>query len=305
MTAASHMSDTQAAESKTEHKLRRRRSLLLKAARALRGAPFTVWLGLAVIISYGLLGLFAPLLAPYQESQIVSAIAYAPWSAQNWLGGDQLGRDMLTRIIFGARNSVSIALMTALLAFALGAGCGILSAIFKGFFDLLLSRVFDILMSVPQLIFALILLSIFGSSTLNLVAIIAVLDSTRVYRVSRSAAMNIAAMDFVEVARLRGERFSWIMGREILPNILPTLLAEFGIRFNFIFLTTSSLSFLGLGIQPPTADWGSMVRENAALITYGDITPLLPAAAISLLTLAVNFVVDWLVQKSHAARDET
>jgi peptide/nickel transport system permease protein len=159
-------------------------------------------------------------------------------------------------------------------------------------------------MAIPQLIFALILLSIFGSSVKNLIIIIAVLDSTRVFRLARSVAMNVVVMDYVEAAKLRGEKLGWILFREVLPNIMPTMVAEFGLRFCFVFLTISALSFLGLGIQPPTADWGSMVRENATLITYGDITPLLPAGAIALLTVAVNFVVDWFLHKTSGLRDE-
>jgi peptide/nickel transport system permease protein len=164
--------------------------------------------------------------------------------------------------------------------------------------------VVDILMAIPQLIFALILLSIFGSSLINLILIIAVLDSTRVFRLTRAIAMNVVVLDFVEAARLQGEKLGWIMSREILPNILPPLVVEFGLRFCFVFLTISALSFLGLGIQPPTADWGSMVRENATLINYGDVTPLLPAGAIALLTVAVNFVVDWLLHKTSGLKDE-
>jgi peptide/nickel transport system permease protein len=159
-------------------------------------------------------------------------------------------------------------------------------------------------MAIPQLIFALVLLSIVGTSVVNLVLIIAVLDSTRVFRLSRAVAVNVAVMDFVEAARLQGEKLGWIMSREILPNILPPLVAEFGLRFCFVFLTVSALSFLGVGMQPPTADWGSMVRENATLITYGDITPLLPAGAIALLTVAVNFVVDWFLHKTSGLRNE-
>jgi peptide/nickel transport system permease protein len=148
------------------------------------------------------------------------------------------------------------------------------------------------------------LLSIFGPSVKNLVLIIAVLDSTRVFRLSRAVGMNVAVMDFVEAAKLRGERLAWIMRRELLPNIMPPMVAEFGLRFCFVFLTISALSFLGLGIQPPTADWGSMVRENATLINYGDVTPLLPAGAIALLTVAVNCVVDWFIHQTSGLRDE-
>jgi peptide/nickel transport system permease protein len=158
-------------------------------------------------------------------------------------------------------------------------------------------------MAIPQLIFALLLLTIFGTAIPILISVIAVLDSTRVYRLSRAVAMNIVVMDFVEVAKLRGEGLGWIIRAEILPNAAAPLVAEFGLRFCFVFLTISALSFLGLGIQPPTADWGSMVRDNATLITFGDITPLLPAAAIALLTVAVNFVVDWFLHKTSGLKE--
>jgi peptide/nickel transport system permease protein len=165
-------------------------------------------------------------------------------------------------------------------------------------------------MAIPSLIFALVLLSIFGSTVTNLIIIIAVLDSTRVFRLTRAVSINVVVMDYVEAARLRGEGLVWIMRREILPNILPPLIAEFGLRFCFVFLTIAALSFLGVGIQPPTADWGSMVRENASLIQFAQydlkagLTPLLPATAIALLTVAVNFVVDWFLHKTSGIRDE-
>jgi peptide/nickel transport system permease protein len=181
---------------------------------------------------------------------------------------------------------------------------GMLSALLGGWYDSIISRVVDILMAIPGLVFALLILTILGTSITTLVLVIAVLDSTRVYRITRAAAMNIAVMDFVEVARLRGEGLWWVVRKEILPNIMAPLLAEFGLRFCFVFLFIAALSFLGLGIQPPTADWGSMVRDNATLINYDDITPLLPAAAIAILTVAVNFVVDWLLHKSSGLRSD-
>jgi peptide/nickel transport system permease protein len=271
--------------------------------RALKTAPVTAWFGMLVIAAYLVLAIFAPLLAPYGQSVVV-ANQYEPWSQQFIFGTDQLGRDMLSRLIFGARNTIGIAVLTTCLSFVLGGMLGLLAAVLGGWTDQLLARMVDILMAIPQLIFALILLSIFGSSLINLILIIAVLDSTRVFRLTRAIAMNVVVLDFVEAARLQGEKLGWIMSREILPNILPPLVVEFGLRFCFVFLTISALSFLGLGIQPPTADWGSMVRENATLINYGDVTPLLPAGAIALLTVAVNFVVDWLLHKTSGLRDE-
>jgi peptide/nickel transport system permease protein len=273
------------------------------AWRALKRAPVSAWFGLVVITIYLIFAILAPLLAPYGESEIMAS-AYEPWGADHPLGTDQLGRDMASRLIYGARNTIGIAVMTTGLSFTIGGVLGLLAAILGGWTDQLLARAVDILMAIPQLIFALMLLSIFGSSVTNLILIIAVLDSTRVFRLTRAVAMNVVVLDFVEAARLQGERLGWIMTREVLPNILPPLVAEFGLRFCFVFLTISALSFLGLGIQPPTADWGSMVRENATLINYGDVTPLLPAGAIALLTVAVNFVVDWFLHKTSGLRDE-
>jgi len=282
--------------------LPRRRSRLQSLWRNLKSAPPTAWFGLLVVAAYIFIALFAPLIAPYREDQIVGD-QYAPWDDQFLLGTDQLGRDMLSRLIFGARNTIGIAVLTTALAFGIGGSLGMLAATLGSWTDQLLSRLVDILMAIPQLIFALVLLVIFGPSITNLILIIAVLDSTRVFRLTRATAMNVVVLDFVEAARLQGEKIGWIMGREILPNILPPLVAEFGLRFCFVFLTIAALSFLGLGIQPPTADWGSMVRENATLINYGDITPLLPAAAIALLTVAVNFVVDWFLHKISGLKE--
>jgi len=298
------MSMEQTAPSAPQRVVKARRTVAQNIWRTLKKAPYSAWFGMIVIALYIFVALFAPWIAPYGEAEIVSQVPFDVWSWTHWLGTDQLGRDMFTRLLYGARNTLGIALATTLLAFAIGGGLGIIASIFRGWIDQLLSRAVDTLMAIPQLIFALILLSIFGSSVQNLIIIIAVLDSTRVFRLARSVAMNVVVMDYVEAAKLRGEKLGWILFKEVLPNIMPTMIAEFGLRFCFVFLTISALSFLGLGIQPPTADWGSMVRENATLITYNDITPLIPAGAIALLTVAVNFVVDWFLHKTSGLRDE-
>lgn len=273
-------------------------SLLSQVARA----PLSAKFGLLIILLYVAVALLAPLLAPYGETQVVGE-GFAPWSGQFLLGTDNLGRDMFSRLVYGARNTLGIAFLTTTLAFLLGGLSGLIAAIKGGWVDQGLSRVVDILMAIPQLIFALLILSVVGTNATSLVLVIALLDSTRVFRLARAVAMSVVVQDFVEAARLRGEGLWWLVSREVLPNAAAPLIAEFGLRFCFVFLFISALSFLGLGIQPPTADWGSMVRDNAVLITFGDISPLLPALAVALITVSVNFVVDWMLHKSSGLKE--
>lgn len=265
-------------------------------------APLSAKFGLLVIVAYVVVALFAPLLAPYGETQVVGD-GFAPWSPEFLLGTDNLGRDMFSRLLYGARNTLGIAFLTTTLAFLLGGLCGLVAAIKGGWIDQGLSRVVDILMAIPQLIFALLLLSVVGTTATSLVLVIALLDATRVFRLARAVAMTVVVQDFVEAARLRGEGLWWLVSREVLPNAAAPLVAEFGLRFCFVFLFISALSFLGLGIQPPTADWGSMVRDNAVLITFGDVSPLLPALAVALITVSVNFVVDWVLHLSSGLKE--
>lgn len=275
---------------------------IFPAARARPGRlPLTALIGLTILGAYVTCALFAPWIAPYGEYQIVGDVPFGPWSAQNPLGTDQLGRDFLSRLIFGARNSMGIALVTTAIAFLLGGFVGIAAATLRGWVDQVICRLVDSVMSIPDLVFTLMLLAIFGASIWNLILIIATLDSTRVFRIARAAALNVSTLDYVEAAALRGEGILWQVWHEILPNILPILISEFGMRFCFVFLMIASLSFLGVGIQPPSAEWGSMVRDNAMLINSGDITPLIPASAIALLTIGVNLVADWLLSRTKGA----
>jgi peptide/nickel transport system permease protein len=270
----------------------------------LREAPVSAWIGILVIAAYAAVAIFAPLLAPFPETAIVGP-QYHPWTAPYRLGTDALGRDVLSRLIWGARNTVGIALVTTALAFLIGATTGFLAATVGGRVDAVNSRIVDVLMAIPSLIFALLILTITGTSVLALILVIALLDSTRVFRLSRAVAQGILPFDYIEVARMRGEGLFWIIRREILPNAAAPLIAEFGLRFCFVFLFIAALSFLGLGLQPPTADWGSMVRESAKLIAFANfsswqtatfgLAPLLPAGAVALLTVAVNLVVDWIL----------
>ncbi len=273
-----------------------------EGARAMRTAPLTASFGLMMVLIYVLTAIFAPVIAPFGEAEIVSG-AYAPADDTMLLGGDQLGRDMFSRVIYGARNTVGIALLTTIIAFVGGALLGLIAATLGGWVDQILGRIVDALMAIPQLVFALLLLTILGANMVNLILVISLLYAPLVFRLTRAVAANIVVMDYIEAARLRGETTWYLITREILPNAMAPLVAEFGLRFCFVFLTIAGLSFLGLGIQPPTADWGSMVRDNATLISFGEITPLIPAAAIALLTVSVNFVVDWMLQRSSGLKD--
>jgi len=250
--------------------------------------------GLAVIAIFVFVSLFTPWIAPYSESANVAGTWDEP-SAKLLFGADQIGRDMLTRIMYGSRMTIGVALAITTLSFIIGILTGLVSAVVGGWVDVFFTRLVDVMLSIPSLIFALIILGVFGSSIPVLIMTIAVLDSTRVFRLSRALGMNLTVMEYVEAARLRGEGLWWVITREILPNAWAPLVSEFGLRFCFNFLFIAGLSFLGLGIQPPYADLGGMVRENAAAINFGMMAPIYPATAIALLTVSVNLVVDWML----------
>jgi peptide/nickel transport system permease protein len=254
----------------------------------------TAWAGICIVGFFVFLAIFAPWIAPYSQAETVGD-TWAPASATSWMGTDQIGRDLLSRIIYGARMTIGIALATTVLSFLIGTTLGLLASTGGNVIDQILSRIVDVMLSIPLLVFALIILSMFGSSIPTLIITIAVLDSTRVFRLARAVSMNIAVLEYVEAAKLRGEGLWWVMTREVLPNVLPPMISEFGLRFCFNFLFVAGLSFLGLGIQPPYADWGGMVRENGKAISFGLIAPLYPAAMIALMTIGVNLIVDWIL----------
>lgn len=269
----------------------------------IRTVPLSAILGLTIIAINLIAALFAPWLAPHSETAQVGDIWMLPSHSMPF-GTDSLGRDMLSRILFGARTTIAIALAITAISFVVGIITGFTAAIYGRWVDVVLTRIVDTLMSIPVLILALIVLSVLGTSIPVLVGTIALLDATRVFRLARLVAQGIVCLEYVEAARLRGEGLWWIVRKEFLPNAMPPLLAEFGMRFCFTFLFIAGLSFLGLGIQPPWADWGSMVRDNAQAINFGQFAPLYPAAAIALLTIGVNLVVDWLLVRNNLSLGE-
>ncbi|MBB3975428.1 peptide/nickel transport system permease protein [Rhizobium azooxidifex] len=267
----------------------------------LRAIPLSAWIGIAGIALALFCAIFAPFIAPYGESEIVGDI-WAPMGGDFLFGTDNLGRDLLSRLIYGARTTIFVALAATILSFSLGMLLSFVAAVTGGFVDQLFSRFNDLMMAIPTLIFALVVLAVLPQQLWILILVMAILDSTRVYRIGRAVALDVAVMEFVEAARLRGEGTGWIIFREILPNTLSPLLAEFGLRFAFSILFLSTLSFLGLGIQPPAADWGGMVKDNKDGIIFGISAALIPGAAIALLTICINLVVDWLMKRTSSLK---
>lgn len=259
--------------------------------------PLSAVIGLVITSLFLLAAAFAPWIAPYGLAETVGGV-WEPASTQYWLGTDNLGRDLLSRMIYGARTTIFIALMATALSFTLGSVLGLTAAVVGGWIDQVLSRFVDLLMSIPTLIFALVVLSVLPANLLTLILVMGTLDATRVYRLARAVAVDINVMEYVEAARLRGEGKLWIVFREILPNALTPLIAELGLRFIFQVLFLSALSFLGLGIQPPDADWGGMVKENKDGIIFGIPAALIPAAAIAILAISVNLIADWILNRT-------
>ena len=227
---------------------------------------------------------------------------WEPASAKHLLGTDNIGRDLLTRMIYGGRTTIFIAAAATLLSFLTGTSLGLLAAVMGGWADQVLSRAVDLIMSIPTLILALVILAIVPVTVPILILVMGLLDATRPYRLSRSVAVDINVMDYVEAAKLRGEGRIWIIFREILPNALSPLVAEFGLRFIFMVLFISTLSFLGLGVQPPLADWGGIVKENKDGIVYGIGAALYPAVAIATLAISVNLVADWVLNRTTSLK---
>jgi len=265
--------------------------------RTLARIPPGALIGLICCAVYLFVAIAAPLIAPYGKAEIVGGV-WEPMSSSFLLGTDNLGRDLLSRLIFGARTTILIAVLATALSFTLGAVLGLAAAVIGSWFDTLLSRLVDLLMAIPTLIFALVVLSVLPSTVLTLILVMGILDSTRVYRLTRAVAADLNVMDFVESARLRGEGTGWIIFREILPNALSPLVSELGLRFIYAVLFLSALSFLGLGVQPPDADWGGMVKENKDGIVFGIPAALIPAAAIAVLSISVNLVADWVLNRT-------
>lgn len=259
---------------------------------AIRALPASGRVGLALVSFWIVIAIFGPIIAPYPVGAFVDRTVFSGVSREMWLGSDYLGRDVLSRLLWGARYTVFLALGAAMLAVAIGTSLAMFAAIRGGWVDEVISRFMDTLTSIPSKIFALVLVAAFGSSQPLLLAIAAIIYVPGNFRIARALAVNLIALDFVQVARARGEGTIYIAWREVLPNMIHPLLADIGLRFVFVVLLLSGLSFLGLGVQPPLADLGSLVRENVSGLTEGALAIIFPAIAIATLTVGANLLID-------------
>jgi len=256
-------------------------------------------IGLFIVTFWIVIACIGPAIAPHSGGALTSNDVFGSYSAAYPLGTDYLGRDMLSRIIFGTRYTVGLALAAAVLASVIGTAFGLFSAVSNRWIDECLSRFFDALVSIPSKILALVLIAAFGSSSTMLILVAALAYLPGAFRISRSLAVNLMMLEYVQVSRARGEKLLYIACREILPNMLQPMLADFGLRFVYIVLLLSALSFLGLGVQPPDADWGSLVRENIGGLSFGAPAVLMPAIAIATLTVGMNLLIDSLRRKGQ------
>lgn len=252
---------------------------------------WTARVGMVIATAIVLVGVFGPFFAPDGPADTIGA-AYGSPSSGHPFGLDYLGRDVLSRFLWGGRTALAMALLATLLGYAIGLSIGLAAAYNRGVFGGLLMRASDVLLAFPGMIFVLLLLSAYGSSITLVVVAVALANAPRIARIVRAAALEVVDLAYVEAARIRGERAWYVTLREILPNIKSPILVDFGVRVTGSILLVASVSFLGFGLQPPSADWGLIVSENRAGMTIQPWSVVPAVAAIGLLTVAINLIID-------------
>jgi peptide/nickel transport system permease protein len=260
------------------------------------------WVAATLLAGWVLVAVLAPLLMPHDPTEFISDDAFATASRIAWLGTDYLGRDLLSRLIAGARITMLMAFLATALAHLVGGTLGLLAAIRGGLFDAAVSRIVDVALSLPKIIVGLVVVAAVGTSMTVLVVVAGLVYAAGVFRIARALGADIAVLDFIRAARARGEGALWLIFGEILPNIIMPLAADFAIRMSFAILFMSSLSFIGLGVQPPRADWGGLVRENLSALSAGSWAPIFPALAIASVAIALNLLVDAIGDRRALAR---
>lgn len=260
--------------------------------RAASSLPLSGRIGLFFVVSWLVLAVIGPSIAPHDVGAVVASDVFGAFSAAHPLGTDYLGRDMLTRILHAARFTIGLALVAALAASVTGTSLALIAATSGGWVDEILSRFMDAFISIPSKMLAMVMVAAFGSSVPLLILTAAMSYTPGSFRIARSLAVNVKTLEYVQAARARGERLPYIALVEILPNMVNPMLADFGLRFVFVVLLLSGMSFLGLGVQPPNADLGSLVRENISGLFEGAPAVVMPAIAIATLTVGMNLLID-------------
>jgi len=257
--------------------------------------------GLIIILFWIVISILAPYITPYGATDFSTDKFVGP-SLQHPFGTDRWGRDVFTRIAVGSRTAFSLALSATLLGLVGGTALGLSAAYFGGWIEEVLGRMMDILMSFPALLIAMFVLGVLGPGTINVIIVIGIAHIPRIGRVARSATLQVKNQEFVEAARVRGESDLYIMGSEILPNILDTLGVEAAIRFAYSIFLSASLGFLGLGVQPPTPDWGLMISESRSYLQVAPWLAIFPALAIASMVLGANFLAEGLEEVTGGER---
>jgi peptide/nickel transport system permease protein len=251
-------------------------------------------IGTLLVALFLLLALFGPMIAPYEYDTVIRGAARQPPSADYLFGTDRLGRDVFSRVAWGARDIISLPTITTALSVIFGTCLGLLIGYFGGWVDEVISRALDSLLAIPALVLALVMLGTIGPSPVGIIFVIVLLYTPIVARVVRAATLNIRSQGYIEAAKLRGESTTYILFREILPGVLPALAVEAALRFSYAIFLTASLGFLGLGVQPPSPDWGRMVNEARDSVSQTPWALWAPAGAIALLVIGVNLLSDGL-----------
>lgn len=261
-------------------------------------------IGLAIMAVFVFLAIFGPLLAPYGPTDIGAGNPNLGPSSGHLLGTDQLGRDVLSRLLCGAASVILIPLLATTLTFAIGGLAGIALGYSGGRADAFGSRVIDILISLPPLLVVLVVIAALGSSTAVIVISAALVYSPRVARVLRGAAQGVATREYVQAAQARGEGSLRILLREVLPNISPTLFVEYAVRLTYVIIFVTTLNFLGLGVQPPSPNWGRMLFDSRATIITDPVVTIAPTVAISLLAISIGLIADAATQRFGLDNDD-
>src|SRR6266496_499165 len=277
--------------------------------RFLRRFPLSARLAALVLLFYLVVALTGPLWTPYNPFQAGTGLPYSGASSSHLFGTDILGRDVFSRVVYGTRDVLYLALVSTFVATVVGGAIGLASGLVGGWIDEVLMRVFETIISIPLLVLALLAMAAAGpelsGSSWLLIGVVVLVYAPRIARMARTVSVDLVTRDFVTVARSRGESVRSIVWRELTPNAAGVLLVEFGVRAGYAPILISSLGFLGFGARPPSPEWGLMISENRAALVTAPLTVLAPSAALALLVISLNLVTDGIARALGRSAERT